>query len=571
MATLQHVAPLPDRQVIVVMDNDPAGDTAAVRARDVLTAAGIHHAATIVPTTTKDAAQLLQDQGPDAVRAAIADRRPLEDLVVDRIVTLNKARWSTDEQFHNAEERIGTMHVAAQAVAAMPTDQQHRQTLRLAEKLDLSPFTVMDQVNKQVDALPPKPPTPFIPAYPGDLGLPTPPTLRTRTTPPAESDATHDPDRNGPEARSDPDPEQEPFDRPHTPTSPHADGGVNVQPASAPGNVVILDPNTKPSGVDPAAELPSAHQLDVAPQPLTPSSAGDSTEYAETATGHPMPGDDLLDDTGQISEARPYLNLPNAVLEEQAGVLAADQRRLRQAVIDAADYADHATAAAETDQGEAVDRLRRTVAALRQDVADVDTYLEAITETQQARTASQATAEQAAAAQTELDSLGRFSGARKADLTARIDQLTAARQAHQQRMVAAAKTAAALQAKVGTQKQQDSIRATATAAQSNATELITHAREDDQRVAQDARAAVEQLQTEHQTISDEATALSAEQQHRIDHPDPAADQARQQAYIAEQARIAAEELDAADSYTRDPHLYGASQGIADVQDFGMER
>ena len=571
VATLQHVAPLDDRQVVVVMDNDPAGDTAAVRARDVLTAAGIHHAATIVPTTTKDASQLLQGQGPDAVRAAMADRRPLEDLVVDRIVTLNKARWSKDEEFNNAGERIGTMQVAARAVAAMPTDQHHRQTMRLAEKMDLSLFTVMDHVDQEIDALPPKSPPPFTPNYPGDLGLPTPPTLRTRTTPPSGLDPTDDPEREGPDVRSDSDREQEPFDSSHTPTSQPPAGGINVQPASAPGNVVTLDPNTKPSGVDPAAELPSAHQLDAAPRPLTPSSAVDPIEYAEAARGQPKIGDDLLHATVQISESRPYLNLPDAVLEERAGVLAADQRRLRQAVIDAADFADRATAAAETDQGEAVGRLRRTVAALRKDVADVDTYREAITETQQARAASQDSAEQAAPAQTELDSLGRFSGARKADLAARIEQLTAARQAHQQRMVAAAKTAAALQAKVGTQKQQDRIRAAATAAQSNAAELITHARQSDLRVAQEARAAVEQLRTEHQTIADEATALSAEQQYRSDHPDPAADQVRQQAYMAEQARTAAEELDAANPHTPDPHAYDASQETAEIQNFGMER
>ena len=571
LATLQQVAPLADRQVLVVMDNDPAGDTAAVRASDVLAAAGVHHAATIVQTTTKDASQLLQQQGPDGVRAAMADRRPLEDLVVDRIVTLNKARWSKDDQFHNAGDRIGTMHTAARAVAAMPTDQQHRQTMRIAEKLDLSLFTVMDKVNEEVDALPPKPPTPFVPAYPGDLGVPTPPTLRTRTTPPAEPDPGTDTEQGDLQPRNDPGREHAPFDRPPTPISQRGVDGANIQPAGQPGTVATVDPTPEHPVVDTAAHSPSAHAVDIAPQPLPPTSSPIDPSEHPAAADHPTPSSDLLHDPVQIPESRPYLDLPDAVLQERASVLAADQRRQRQAVLDTADYADRTQIAAETDQGEAVNRLRRTVAALRQDVADIDTYREAIAETQQARAASQATAEQSAAARTELDGLGRFSGARKADLSARIEQLTAARQAHQQRMVAAAKTAAVLQAKVGTQKQQDRIRAAAAAAQSNASELITQARETDARSAHEARAVVDQIRDEHQGIADDAAALTAEQQHRVEHPDPAGDQARQQAYVAEQARIAAEEPDAADPYTQDPYAYDPTQEIADVTDFGMER
>ncbi len=564
VATLQQVASLADRQVVVVMDNDPAGDTAAVRARDVLAAAGVDHASTIVPTTTKDVSQLLNEQGPDAVRAVMADRRPLEDLVVDRIVNLNKARWSKDEQFRNVTERFGTMHIAARTVATMPTDQQHRQTMRLAEKLDLSLFTVMDKVNEEVDALPPKPPAPFGPAYPGDLGLPTPPTLRTRTTPPAEPGPADDPEpgRSGSEPGIDLG--EIPADSPSTamisPTR-----GLSVQPSG----VITLDPTTERPDID-VDELPVADHIDVQPQPLPALSVPDLAELPKAASGQAMPNRDLVDAV-EIREQRPSLDVPDAVLEERFALLAADQRRLHQAVIDAADYADRANTAAQTGQGEAVDRLRQTVATLRQDVADVDTYREAIAETQAARAASQATAEEAAAAQTELDGLGRFSGARKADLAARIDQLTAARQVHQQRMVAAAKTAAALQAKVGTQKQQDRIRAAATAAQSNSTELITQARAIDQRTAQEARTAVDQLRSEYQTVADEVSALGAEQQYRSDHPDPAADQARQHAYAAERDAIAAQELDAAEPYAQDPYAYDPTSSIPDVPGADFER
>jgi len=81
--SLKRIAPLTDRQVVVLMDNDAAGDAAAAKAHTVLAAAGVDQPVTLVPLPVKDAAQLLQEQGPDALRRSLADRRPLADLVVD--------------------------------------------------------------------------------------------------------------------------------------------------------------------------------------------------------------------------------------------------------------------------------------------------------------------------------------------------------------------------------------------------------------------------------------------------------------------------------------------------------
>ena len=180
LATLDRVAPLADRQVIVLMDNDPAGDAAAVKARTVLNTAGVDDATTLVPLGVKDASQLLQEQGPDALRDAVADRRPLEDLVIDHIVN----QWPNPN--HWVEPRINALREAAPIIAAMPTDQQHRQTIRLAHHLDLPLTTVVDKVGGETYA------GPSVGSTNGaDLDLPAPPSLgtnRDRLNPPEPND-----------------------------------------------------------------------------------------------------------------------------------------------------------------------------------------------------------------------------------------------------------------------------------------------------------------------------------------------------------------------------------------------
>jgi len=129
-------APLTDRQVVVLMDNDTAGDAAAAKAHTVLAAASVDQPVTLVPLPVKDAAQLLQEQGPDALRRSLADRRPLADLVVDRVEKLHHARWGRyDQQTPSPEARLNILWAAAPIVAVMPEAQQHRQNLRLAENL----------------------------------------------------------------------------------------------------------------------------------------------------------------------------------------------------------------------------------------------------------------------------------------------------------------------------------------------------------------------------------------------------------------------------------------------------
>lgn len=119
--SLNRIAPLTDRQVVVLMDNDAAGDAAAAKAHTVLAAAGVDQPVTLVPLPVKDAAQLLQEQGPDALRRSLADRRPLADLVVDRVEKLHHARWGRyDQQTPSPEARLNILWAAAPIVAVMP-------------------------------------------------------------------------------------------------------------------------------------------------------------------------------------------------------------------------------------------------------------------------------------------------------------------------------------------------------------------------------------------------------------------------------------------------------------------
>ena len=154
LATLNHIAPLADRQVIVAMDTDPAGLAAAARAYPLLLAAGVTDPQAITEWDGKDPAQTLVDHGP-AHLAELLDRpRALADVAVDDIV----ARWPIHDG--TPESRVNALHEAAPLVAAMPLHQQIRQTQRLTETLDLNAFNVADTILAAGEHLPshPRPP-----------------------------------------------------------------------------------------------------------------------------------------------------------------------------------------------------------------------------------------------------------------------------------------------------------------------------------------------------------------------------------------------------------------------------
>ena len=173
LTTLNRIAPLTDRRVLLLLDDDKAGRAASVRAWRALVDAGVTDAEAITLGEGKDPAELLATRGPDALAAALDRRYPLADLVVDEITH----RWTDGNDF--VEHRINALREAAHLIGTMPPAEQTRQASRLAEHLDLDYLTVIDAI---LDNTPPDPDA-VAPDPTDPLGLPKRPTLSTDPQP----------------------------------------------------------------------------------------------------------------------------------------------------------------------------------------------------------------------------------------------------------------------------------------------------------------------------------------------------------------------------------------------------
>ena len=148
LVTINAIAPLTDRQIIVALDNDPAGIKASRHAHDLLLTAGVTHPDTITLPPGQDPAQVLADHGPDALADALTRRRPLADLVVDDITgywleRIRPGGWGVEEGFHALQE-------AAPIIARLPDTERHRQARRLADAIDFDAYTVFDAIQRHV-------------------------------------------------------------------------------------------------------------------------------------------------------------------------------------------------------------------------------------------------------------------------------------------------------------------------------------------------------------------------------------------------------------------------------------
>lgn len=151
--TAEHLAELakirPPGDVVLALDNDQAGRSAAVRALPALAAAGVDHP-TWVPLPEKDPALVLQRHGAPALQAAVEHRVPLQDLVVDTILD----SWPNPRR--EIEPRVLALREAAPVVATMPPDQMVRQTSRMSDRLQLDLVDVLNTVS-EARPLPPPP------------------------------------------------------------------------------------------------------------------------------------------------------------------------------------------------------------------------------------------------------------------------------------------------------------------------------------------------------------------------------------------------------------------------------
>jgi DNA primase len=178
LTTLDGVAPLNDRRVIVALDNDAAGIKAARAAHTLLLAAGVHTAETVTLPAGQDPAQVLAEQGPRQLAAALTRTRPLASLVVDDITRQWLTRIPAGQ--HGIEYRFNAVQEAAPVIAAMGVAERNRQAGRLAELTRLDLFRVLDSIERHV--------APPAPVLVGDLQMPQRPLVMAETASPDVAD-----------------------------------------------------------------------------------------------------------------------------------------------------------------------------------------------------------------------------------------------------------------------------------------------------------------------------------------------------------------------------------------------
>jgi DNA primase len=139
-SALSRAADLTGAGVLVAFDPDPAGRRAAVRAYHLLSQLTAETSAVLLPPS-QDPAQLMSDNGPDALAAILASRTcPLSDLVTDTELE-QWTRW-----LDHAEGKLSALRAAAPVIAAMPPAHVARQVARLSHRLSFDYATVTDAV-----------------------------------------------------------------------------------------------------------------------------------------------------------------------------------------------------------------------------------------------------------------------------------------------------------------------------------------------------------------------------------------------------------------------------------------
>jgi DNA primase len=111
-AILEQAADLGRTGILVAFDDDPAGRKAAVRAHSILRTVSDRLQSTVL--SGKDPAEILQTEGPEALRAALrAQVQPLSSVVIDAHLAL----W--ERRLHDPEGPLLAMRSAATVIAGL--------------------------------------------------------------------------------------------------------------------------------------------------------------------------------------------------------------------------------------------------------------------------------------------------------------------------------------------------------------------------------------------------------------------------------------------------------------------
>ncbi|MFC6884495.1 MULTISPECIES: toprim domain-containing protein [Actinomadura] len=137
LAALRGAADLDRTGVLVALDGDAAGLSAALRVWEVL--AGVRGPVDAVRFPPgSDPADALRAGGRDAVRDALRAREPLIDAVVDAAVRRSGGGLATPE------ERLAAIRSAASVIAGGRPHEAARQVVRVAARTGVGPATVTD-------------------------------------------------------------------------------------------------------------------------------------------------------------------------------------------------------------------------------------------------------------------------------------------------------------------------------------------------------------------------------------------------------------------------------------------
>jgi DNA primase catalytic core len=148
VAALARAVDLPERGVRVAFDPDSAGRQAAIRAYASLSAATSDLTAVILPDG-RDPAQRLQDDGPTALRETLTtSTTPLAGIVIDA----RMSRWARDGELIHAEQQLGALRAAAQAIATMPPQVASVQASRICRLFATTYGWPQEEVNRELIA-----------------------------------------------------------------------------------------------------------------------------------------------------------------------------------------------------------------------------------------------------------------------------------------------------------------------------------------------------------------------------------------------------------------------------------
>ena len=166
LRTLDQLAPLTNRRLLVAFDNDTAGRAAAVAAYRMLLNHGVTAPQAINLPAGSDPAQVLSEHGAATLRQSLETIHPLADLVIDASL----ANWPSLDY---PEYRVRATQDLAAVIAGLPENDRTRQAARVVAALGIDPFTLLDTIDRLL---------PYQPKALGPLRLPSPPpAIRTQS------------------------------------------------------------------------------------------------------------------------------------------------------------------------------------------------------------------------------------------------------------------------------------------------------------------------------------------------------------------------------------------------------